>query len=115
MPPAAKGLTAGDFHVFDNGVEQRINYFKEADFPAVASTTEYWRFDLNTHGMWGILLTGSGVPYAPSATYLIGYVPPALRPGECRAIQIVVPNHYIWTNRKEYCKAAMARHGSDGR
>jgi hypothetical protein len=105
LPPAAKGLTAGDFHVFDNGVDQRINYFKEADFPAVASTTVSWRFDATARGIWGTLMFASGVPYTPSASYLIGYTPPALQPGECRTIQIVVPNHYIWTNRKQYCAA----------
>lgn len=37
------------------------------------------------------------------ATYLIGYIPPALQSGECRAVQIVVPNHYVQVSRKQYC------------
>jgi hypothetical protein len=109
LPPPAHGLAAKDFHVFDDGVEQKINYFKEADFPAVAiSTTVSWRFDPTARGIWGTTSGLPGILYAPSATYLIGYVPPALQPGECRTIQIVVPNHYIQTNRKQYCKAEKA-------
>ncbi len=42
LPPAARGLTAKDFHVFDNGAEQSINYFKEADFPAVDMTNQWY-------------------------------------------------------------------------
>jgi hypothetical protein len=108
LPPAAKGLDSGDFHVFDKGVEQRINYFKEYDFPAVVTKRAFWEFDTTAGGIWGALAGGSGVPYVPSATYLIGYIPPALRPGECRTIQIVVPNHLVYVNRKEYCRATKA-------
>ena len=103
MPPPARGLTVNDFHVFDNGVEQRINYFKEADFPATSTSTTTWRFDPSARGIWGTLIAGSGILYSPSATYLMGYVPPAPQPGECRTIQIVVQNHYVQLNRKQYC------------
>jgi hypothetical protein len=108
VPPPARGLTVQDFHVFDNGVEARINYFKEADFPVVTTATGPWSFDATTHGVWGTLLGGSGIIRSPYTDYLIGYVPPALRPGECRSIQIVVPNHTIWTNRTQYCAAGKA-------
>jgi len=103
MPPPARGLTPGDFHVLDNGVEQKINYFSEADFPAVGTTTGFWRLDPTTRGMWGTLLFGSGMPHAPSATYLIGYVPPAPQPGDCHTIQVSVEAHPVWVNRREYC------------
>ena len=32
MPPVTQGLSAKDFHIFDNGAEQKINYLKESDF-----------------------------------------------------------------------------------
>lgn len=103
MLPPARGLTADSFHVFDNGVEQRINYFAEADFPASGLATSPWVVDPTTRGTWGTLWPNSGIPYAPSATYLIGYVPPAPQPGECRTIQIAVPNRYVQVSRKQYC------------
>jgi hypothetical protein len=104
LPPPARGPTAKDFHILDNGVEQKINYFKEADFSAVGTLTPQWRLDPTTRGTWGIpFLQFRGVPYAPSATYMIGYAPPALRPDECRPIQIVVANHYVHVNREQYC------------
>ena len=106
MPPPAQGLTAKDFRVFDNGAEQEINYFRGADFPAVGTTAGLWRFAPTTSGNWGTLLFGSGVPYAPSATYMI----------ERRLLQQLTPEN-AWkgytnicrsspcmvANRKEYC------------
>ncbi|MGA8874268.1 MAG: hypothetical protein WB555_01985, partial [Candidatus Korobacteraceae bacterium] len=103
MRPAAPGLTAADFHVFDNGVEQRINYFKEANFSAISLATSPWVIDPTTHGIWGTLWPNQGIPYAPAATYLIGYIPPAPRPGECRTVEIAVQNHYVQLSRKQYC------------
>ncbi len=105
MPPPARGLIAGDFHVFDNGVEQRLNYFKESDFPATGATG-LWILHPMALGIWGVFVPGGpGIGDLPSATYLIGYAPPAPQPGECRTIQITVPNHYVQTNRNRYCTA----------
>ena len=76
MPPPAKGLTAGDFHVFDNGVEQKINYFKEADFP-YTGTGPWWMLHPTAQGTWGAFLPpGPTGGQTPSAAYLLGYVPP---------------------------------------
>lgn len=103
LPPPARGLTANDFRVLDNGVEQKVNYFKEADFPAVGPTGQ-WLLNPSTHGIWGTLQPGGpGIGGLPSATYLIGYVPPALESGECHSIQMIAPNHYAQANRKQYC------------
>lgn len=102
MPPPARGLTASDFHVFDNGAEQSINYFKESDFPATG--TGQWILHPTAHGIWGSFVpAGPGVGVLPSATYLIGYVPPAPQPGECRRLRVTVPGHYVQTNRDQYC------------
>jgi len=103
MPPPARGLTAKDFHVFDNGAEQSINYFKEADFAAIGPTRQ-WVLYPTTYGVWGILQPGGpGIGGLPSATYQIGYVPPPPQPGECHTIQLVSENHYVLLNRKQYC------------
>ena len=101
LPPVARGLTAKDFHVFDNGAEQSINYLKEADFPAVDMTNQ-WFFDPTVVGTWGILQPYHSVE-DPSAKYLIGYVPAAIQPGECRNVKVVVKDHITETNRSEYC------------
>jgi len=103
MPPPAKGLTAGDFQVLDNGVEQKINYFKEADFP-YTGTGPWWMLHPTAQGTWGVFLPpGPTGGQTPSATYLLGYVPPAPQPGVCRSIKIAVQHHYVQTNRTEYC------------
>ena len=103
LPPPARGLTLKDFHVFDNGAEQSINYFKEADFPAVDITNRWW-FVPTPDGTWGSFENLNSWTVAfPSATYLIGYVPPAIKPGECRTIKVVVEGHEVGGNRNQYC------------
>ena len=101
IPPAARGLTAKDFHVFDNGAEQSLNYFKEADFPAVNMTNQ-WVFLPTAVGTWGHFQPNLTVQ-PPSAKYLIGYVPAAIQPGECRPVKVVVRDRITETNRSEYC------------
>jgi hypothetical protein len=101
LPPPARGLIAREFHVFDNGVEQSINYFKETDFPAVDMTSQ-WYFVPTAEGTWRDLPLNENVEF-PSATYLIGYVPLAIRPGECRPIKIVVEGRQVQVNRDHYC------------
>ena len=77
----ATGLTAKDLHVFDNGVEERLNYFKEADFQD-SNITKDWTFKPTLRGSWGTppLEASSGSKFAIAvrmalASYLIGYVP----------------------------------------
>jgi hypothetical protein len=91
-----RSLTAESFHVFDNGVEQKINYFKGTSFSVYPGP---WIFQPTVRGLWGSLYG----PESPSVSYLIGYVPPTPEPGECRTIKIVVPNHYVHVNREKYC------------
>jgi hypothetical protein len=98
-PPPARGLSAKNFHILDNGAEQSINYFQEADFPTVDVT---WFFGPTIGGTWGTRSIGEGVALA-AAIYLIGYVPPALNPGECRTVQALVKDRYVYLNRNRYC------------
>ena len=110
LPPPARGLTAKDFHVFDNGVEQEINYLKEADFPAV-DLTHQWGFFPTGNGTWGFGLDSRALN-PPSATYLIGYVPPPMRSGECHTIKVVVQHHEVQLSRNEYCAPGFDSNGN---
>jgi hypothetical protein len=102
LPSAATGLKAVDFRVFDNSVEQKINYLKEADFP-VADVRHQWWFVPTPTGTWGTPLAQNSALMPASATYLIGYVPPPLRPGECHKITVLVDDHEVQLNRDQYC------------
>jgi hypothetical protein len=51
-PTPAGGLTAKDFHAFDNGVEQRINFLKELDLTLAG----------RTRGGWNLIPTELGEP-----------------------------------------------------
>ena len=101
-PPPVRGLSAKDFHIFDNGTEQSINYFHEADFPTVDFTGRWW-FIRTTGGVWGTSPGGWAWLRPAAAIYLIGYVPPALKPGECRTVQAIVKDRYVYLNRSRYC------------
>src|SRR5215469_2972330 len=52
VPPVARGLSANDFHVFDNGAEQKINYLEESDF-SWRDINEQWFFYPHIRGTWG--------------------------------------------------------------
>ena len=104
LPPPARGLTAGDFQVFENSLEQRINYFKESDF-AAADLSGRWNLLPHTAGSWGMSYENKLGFAFPLATYFIGYVPPALHAGECRAIRVAVKGRYVELNRDRYCAA----------
>jgi hypothetical protein len=74
IPPVARGLSANDFHVFDNGAEQRINYLEESDF-SWRDVNEQWVFDPHMRGTWASLLSVDLGLVPPTTTYIIGYIP----------------------------------------
>lgn len=100
LPPVVRGLKSDAFHLFDNGVEQSINSFQEADFPAV-EMTNHWYFTPTTDGTWGTFQPFNDVDF-PLASYLIGYVP-TIGPSECHTIRVVVEGLEAQVNRHGYC------------
>jgi hypothetical protein len=100
-PIPARGLTAKDFHVFDNGIEQRINFLKELDFDA--RWADPWSIEPDISGEWGVYDPSPNLWEDASATYLIGYVPPTLQAGECRTVSVVVEGYDVDLNRTQYC------------
>lgn len=103
LPSPVRGLQPKDFQVFDNGVEQTLNYFKEAEVPAFDATNHWW-FTPRTDGTWGTL--DSGPHFGPSsATYVIGYIPRELRSGECHELRVIVEGRHVEVSRKQYCPA----------
>jgi hypothetical protein len=100
-PTPAPGLTARDFHVFDNDAEQKINFLKELDFDGRWSYP--WWLEPDSHGTWGSYDPGPYVTEDATATYLIGYAPPSVQPGECRSVSVVVESHEVDVNRTQYC------------
>jgi hypothetical protein len=104
MPPVARGLSAKDFHISDNGAEQKINYLEESDFS--------WRdiddqrfFYPHTRGTWGGFLSEGVWLAAPTATYTIGYIPQPSQPGDCHTIRVVAGNNEVVANRTRYCNS----------
>ena len=112
-PTPAKGLTFQNFRVLENDVEQRINFLRETDFPAV-DTTGQWDMHPVFGGTWGFLYEqatpaalgrpGGIVSWTvATASYILGYTPAPLKPGECRTIQIFVQGKVVDLNRSRYC------------
>ncbi len=100
MPPAARGLSANDFHIFDNGAEQKINYLEESDSP-LHDVNEQWFFYPHIPGSWGTFLSYDVSTVAPTAAYIIGYIPPPS--GDCHTIRVVARDNDVVLNRTRYC------------
>ena len=103
MPPVARGLSANDFHVFDNGAEQKINYLEESDSP-LRDVNEQWFFYPHIWGAWGAFLTSDLWLAAPAATYIIGYIPPP-QSGDCHTIRVVAGDNQVVLSRNRYCNS----------
>lgn len=110
LPPPARGLKPSDFRIFDNDAEQRVNYFKETDFPAVDGSGQWW-YQATLDGVWGVAIPMTEPDLEPpSATYLVGYPPPPLKAGECHTIHVVVPGHEVDLTRNLYCDLESMNH-----
>jgi len=103
LPKPVLGLTANDFHLLDDGVEQSISYFRTADEPA-DDLTGVWSLVPTPYGIWGTRVGGPHFDFPP-ASYLIGYVPPRATHGECHTIKLIVNGYDVDLNRDEYCPA----------
>jgi hypothetical protein len=95
-------LSENDFHVFDNDTEQKINYLQESD-SSVRDANEQWFFYPHIRGTWSAFLSYDLATVAPTATYIIGYVPPLLQSGDCHSIRVVVADKDVVLNRSRYC------------
>lgn len=103
MPPLARGLSANDFRIFDNGAEQKINHLEESDFSwRDVDDTQF--FVPQNRGIWGGFLSEGVWLAAPAATYTIGYVPPPSQSGgDCHTIRVVAGDNEVVMNRTRYC------------
>ncbi len=98
-------LEASDFRVFDDGTEQRINYFNKSILP-LEDWDRLWWFTPTSHGTWGFPpLDGQHAIQPPLVRYVIGYVPPALEPGKCREVRVAVEGREVHLDRNAYCAA----------
>ena len=86
----------------DNGAELHINYLQESDFSGV-DVTGQWSFYPGISGIWGALRFGDLSLDPPTASYILGYVPPPLRQGDCRTIRVVAEGYDVLLNRSRYC------------
>lgn len=103
-PPVARGLSAKDFHIFDNGAEQKINYLEESDFPW-RDVNRQWFFFPRLRGTWGVFFLDPLSIAAPTATYIIGYTPSLTQSDNCHKIRVVSARNDVVLNRDRYCNA----------
>lgn len=103
-PPVARGLSANDFRIFDNGTEQKINYLEESDF-SPRDINGQWSFAADVRGSWGWLNSADLALAAPTATYVIGYIPPPLQSGDCHTIRVLAGGNDVDLNRTRYCNS----------
>jgi len=104
-----QGLTAKDFHLFEDGQEQAVQSVKREP-PAF----QVVRDNLGKHpetigsggGRWGYPDQPETYPnlWLSWPQYVIAYIPPVSPPASCHKIQVKVgrPNSIVWTS-SEYC------------
>lgn len=102
FPRPATGLAAKDIALLDNGSPQSINFLKEQDFIAVNLTRE-WALTPHVRGTWGRLPLDRIYIDFPVATYLVGFVPSVMTPGECHKLEASAGDHLLDLNRRQYC------------
>jgi hypothetical protein len=102
MPPVARGLSANDFHIFDNDAEQKINYLEASD-SSWRDINEQWFFSPDVRGTWGEFISSDLGLEPPAANYIIGYIPPSSQSGDCHTIRVVAGDNDVVLNRARYC------------
>ena len=99
-------LTLSDFHVFDDGAEQRINYFRKSTSP-LKDVSGVWLFSPTSRGTWGIPPPDTTYAFnGLTVKYVIGYVPPEVEAGKCHEVRVVVEGRRVELDRNSYCAAA---------
>jgi hypothetical protein len=102
-----QGLTAEDFRLFEDGVEQHIGSFEAAAWRTVVRDNLGWHMQASDtpRGIWSLSeLSGlKKVPFVTTDFHILGYVPRNAK-GGCHSIRVEVdrPNLLIFA-RDEYC------------
>jgi hypothetical protein len=102
-----QGLSAKDFRLFEDGVEQQIESFEAAAWRTVVRDNLGWHLQASAtpRGIWSLseLSTIKKVPFVTTDFHILGYVPRDAK-GGCHRIRVEVnrPNLLVFA-RDEYC------------
>lgn len=101
------GLGVGDFHVFEDGVEQKIESVRlepEANITARDNHAIHREWSRTPRGKWSGLDAKGWSPAAPSYFYRLAYVPTKPEEGKCRKIKVKAdrPRVYVYAT-DQYC------------
>lgn len=102
-------LGVGDFHVFEDGVEQKIESVRfepDADITAHDNHAHalHREWSRTPRGKWSSLDAKGWIPGEPSYFYGLAYVPTKPEEGKCRKIKVKVdrPRVYVYAT-DQYC------------
>ena len=102
-----QGLSAKDFRLLEDGVEQQIESFEPAAWRTVVRDNFGWHLQASAtpRGIWSLseLSTLKKVPFVTTDFHILGYVPRDSKEG-CHRIRVEVnrPNLLVFA-RDEYC------------
>ncbi len=102
------GLTARNFHLFQNGVEQKIQSVVVQQWSLLVrdNLTWHYEFSFTPAGKWSTPDLGplGFYPNGRDPLYLLAYVPPRSKLGACQKIRVQVTRpHTKVLARPEYC------------
>src|SRR5215472_2292135 len=102
-----QGLTARDFRLFEDGVEQQIGSFEAGAWRTVVRDNLGWHLQASAtpRGIWSLseLSTLKKVPFVTTDFHILGYVPRDVKEG-CHRIRVEVNRaNLLVFARDEYC------------
>jgi hypothetical protein len=103
-----QGLSASDFHVLDDGIEQQIQSLTVERWPLVVRDNATWHVEqsVTPSGIWSSADLGGGrvAPSSDQQFYVVTYMPPKSDPGSCHKIEVKVDRpHAVVFARSDYC------------
>jgi hypothetical protein len=103
-----QGLSASDFHVLDDGVEQQIQSLTVERWPLTVRDNAKWHVEQSDtpSGIWSSTDLGGGLilPSSDQQFYVIAYIPPKSEAGSRHKIEVKVDRpHAVVFARTEYC------------
>lgn len=108
-----RGLTAGDFRVWEDGVEQKIqNVTFEVlpDIDARDNLDDHFEWSATPSGKWSSVETPKLFIHSPnSSSYRIAYAPPKSAEGSCHQVEVKVDRRdALVYARSQYCNTKHA-------
>jgi hypothetical protein len=107
-PAGIAGLTAADFHIFEDGVEQSVRSVMRERWRITVrdNLAKYDEFSQSPRAIWSTAdLARDFFPFDASFFYVLAYVPSGSQASNCHHLEVKVDHPEAWVlARPQYCQ-----------